>query len=95
MEEAAQILEIEIQVGTKRYTITRASEKYIRRLKGEETQEAKTDLNFEVYDEVLGDTVSLNGLSRIHTDAIIRRCNRYKKYRKKDFQKYRQFWFNF
>ena len=62
-----------IVVGHKTYTIERSAEKYIKRLKGEETQEAKTDLNFEVYDEVLGDTVSLNGLSRIHTDAIIRK----------------------
>tara|TARA_B100000700_G_scaffold328126_1_gene444873 strand:+ start:4771 stop:7878 length:3108 start_codon:yes stop_codon:yes gene_type:complete len=65
--------EIEIQVGTKRYTITRASEKYIRRLKGEETQEAKTDLNFEVYDETTGETTSLNGTTRNQTDANIRR----------------------
>jgi hypothetical protein len=65
--------EVEIQVGTKRYTITRASEKYIRRLKGEETQEAKTDLNFEVYDEATGETTSLNGTTRNQTDANIRR----------------------
>ena len=62
-----------IVVGHKTYTVERTAEKYIKRLKGEETQEAKTDLNFEVYDEVLGDTTSLNGLSRIHTDAIIRK----------------------
>ena len=42
-------------------------------MKGEETQEAKTDLNFEVYDQVSGDTTSLNGLSRPLTDANIRR----------------------
>ena len=62
-----------IVVGHKTYTVERTAEKYIKRLKGEETLEAKTDLNFEVYDEVLGDTISLNGLSRIHTDAIIRK----------------------
>ena len=62
-----------IDVGHLSYTIERTSEKYIKRLKGEETLEAKTDLNFEVYDEVSGDTISLNGLSRIHTDANIRR----------------------
>ena len=65
--------ELEIQVGTRRYTITRASEKYIKRLKGEETQEAKTDLNFEVYDEVTGETTSLNGTTRNQTDANIRK----------------------
>ena len=64
---------ITITVGHKVYTIERSAEKYIKRLKGEETLEAKTDLNFEVYDEVCGDTTSLNGLSRIHTDAIIRK----------------------
>ena len=65
--------EIEIQIGTKSYTITRASEKYIKRLKGEETFEAKTDLNFEVYDEVTGETTSLNGTTRNQTDANIRK----------------------
>jgi DNA repair exonuclease SbcCD ATPase subunit/DNA repair exonuclease SbcCD nuclease subunit len=65
--------EIEIQIGTNRYTITRASEKYTRRLKGEETLEAKTDLNFEVYDEVTGETTSLNGTTRNQTDANIRK----------------------
>tara|TARA_R110000824_G_scaffold32672_1_gene105283 strand:+ start:24084 stop:27152 length:3069 start_codon:yes stop_codon:yes gene_type:complete len=65
--------ELEIQVGHKRYTITRASEKYIKRLKGEETLEAKTDLNFEVYDEVSGETTSLNGTTRNQTDANIRK----------------------
>jgi DNA repair exonuclease SbcCD nuclease subunit len=65
--------EIEIQVGHKRYTISRASEKYIKRLKGEETLEAKTDLNFEVYDEDTGETTSLNGTTRNQTDANIRK----------------------
>ena len=64
---------ITIVVGHKTYTIERTAEKYIKRLKGEETVEAKTDLNFEVYDEVMGETRSLNGLSRIHTDANIRK----------------------
>ena len=64
---------ITIVVGHKVYTIERSAEKYIKRLKGEETLEAKTDLNFEVYDEVMGETLSLNGLSRIHTDNNIRK----------------------
>ncbi|MAH44386.1 hypothetical protein CMI37_01060, partial [Candidatus Pacearchaeota archaeon] len=62
-----------IGVGYKTYTIERTAEKYIKRLKGEETLEAKTDLNFEVYDQVAGETISLNGLSRPLTDANIRR----------------------
>ena len=65
--------ELEIQVGTNRYTITRASEKYTKKLKGEETIEAKTDLNFEVLDEVTGEITSLNGTTRNKTDANIRK----------------------
>ncbi len=62
-----------IDVGHYTYTVERTAEKYIKRLKGEETLEAKTDLNFEVYDNVADETTSLNGLSRIHTDANIRK----------------------
>jgi len=62
-----------IDVGHKTYLIERTADKYTKRLKGEETLEAKTDLNFEVYDQVSGDTTSLNGLSRPLTDANIRR----------------------
>ena len=65
--------ELEIQVGTNRYTITRASEKYTKKLKGEETIEAKTDLNFEVLDEVTSEITSLNGTTRNKTDANIRK----------------------
>jgi DNA repair exonuclease SbcCD ATPase subunit/predicted phosphodiesterase len=64
---------ITIDVGHLTYTIERTAEKYTKRLKGEETMEAKTDLNFEVYDQVSGDTTSLNGLSRPLTDTNIRR----------------------
>ena len=62
-----------IDVGHLTYTIERTAEKYTKRLKGEETMEAKTDLNFEVYDQASDNTTSLNGLSRIHTDNNIRR----------------------
>ena len=65
--------ELEIAIGPKIYTIHRESTKYTKRIKGEETIEAKTDLNFEVYDEVTGETTSLNGLTRNHTDANIRK----------------------
>ncbi len=64
---------IEIEIGDKTYTVERRSEKYVKRLKGEETQEAKTELNFEVYDRVMGETHSLNGLTRTQTDANIRK----------------------
>ena len=62
-----------INVGNETYTIERASEKYIKRLKGEETLEAKTELNFECYDKILGSTTSLNGLTRNETDKLIRK----------------------
>ena len=64
---------ITIQIGNKQFYITRKAEKYIKRLKGEETLEAKTDLDFEAYDEATGETISLNGLTRNNTDANIRK----------------------
>ena len=64
---------IEIEVGEKTYKIERTSEKYTKRLHGEETLEAKTNLNFEVYDAVTGETTSLNGNTRNQTDANIRK----------------------
>ena len=64
---------LEIQVGERIYTIQRSSHKYIRRLKGEETLEAKTELNFEVFDQVTDETTSLNGTTRTAPDANIRK----------------------
>ena len=64
---------VEISIGNKRYTVQRTSEKYTKRLKGEETLEAKTDLNFECYDEATGETQSLNGLTRNETDKFVRK----------------------
>ena len=59
---------LELQIGEKTYTIDRTSSKYVKRLKGVETNEAKTNLNF-VQDEDL----SLNGNTRNETDANIRK----------------------
>jgi DNA repair exonuclease SbcCD ATPase subunit/predicted phosphodiesterase len=64
---------LEIEIGHKVYNIKRISEKYTKRLKGVETLEAKTDLNFEVYDPVTDETTSLNGTTRTQTDANIRK----------------------
>ncbi len=64
---------VQIDIGDLSYTIERKSEKYTKRLKGEETLEAKTELDFEVYDRVMGETRSLNGLTRTQTDANIRK----------------------
>ena len=65
--------EVSISIGNKDYTINRASEKYVKRLKGEETLEAKTDVNFECMDSATNEVQSLNGLSRIETDKNIRK----------------------
>ena len=43
---------LEIAVGQKDFLIERESTKYIKKLKGEETLEAKTDINFSCYDHV-------------------------------------------
>lgn len=64
---------LKIEVGNLLYTIERTSEKYLKRLKGEETTEAKTNLNFEVYDRITEETESLNAATRAQTDANIRK----------------------
>ena len=65
--------QIKIGIGSKTYTISRTSEKYTKKLKGEETLEAKTDLNFECYDKVTEETVSLNGLTRSDSDKMVKK----------------------
>ena len=64
---------LEIEANNKTYTIERSSTKYIKKLKGEETLEAKTDLNFEVRDHITDEITSLNGTTRNQTDANIRK----------------------
>mgnify|MGYP003627845183 CR=1 FL=1 len=64
---------LEIQIDDNLYTIERTATKYVKTLKGEKTQEAKTDLNFEVRNCVTGEITSLNGLTRNSTDANIRK----------------------
>jgi DNA repair exonuclease SbcCD ATPase subunit/DNA repair exonuclease SbcCD nuclease subunit len=64
---------IELQVGEKTYTIERSSEKYIKKLKGEVTNEARTNLDFSGLDPVIGEEMSLNGTTRNETDAHIRK----------------------
>ena len=60
-------------VGDKEYTIERTSEKYVKKLKGEETLEAKTNIDFSVVDLITGEGTSLNGTTRNDTDRIIRK----------------------
>ncbi len=58
---------IEIEVGDKSYKICRNLEKYTKKYKGKETQEAKVDLDFHLTSE----DESLNGTTRNETDANI------------------------
>jgi len=64
---------VELQVGEKVYTIERDSTKYVKKLKGEVTNEARTNLDFSGVDPVVGEAVSLNGTTRNETDAHIRK----------------------
>jgi DNA repair exonuclease SbcCD ATPase subunit/DNA repair exonuclease SbcCD nuclease subunit len=63
----------EINIGTKTYKVERQSKKYKKKLKGKETEEAKTDLNFWCIDNATGDETSLNGITRMATDKNIRK----------------------
>jgi len=60
---------VQIEVGDKTYQICRNIEKYTKRLKGRETQEARIDLDFSLISE----DESLNGTTRNETDANIRK----------------------
>lgn len=60
---------IQIQIGDRTYQICRNLEKYTKRLRGKETQEARVDLDFSLISE--GE--SLNGNTRNETDANVRK----------------------
>ncbi len=64
---------LSIAVNDKTYTICRKVTKYVKKGKDGESTEAKTELDFSVYDAVLDETTSLNGTTRNETDAVIRR----------------------
>ena len=64
---------VTIEVGTKVFTIYRKAEKYLKKLKGVETLEAKTEVDFKVFDSVTGEEKSMNGLTRNETDSNIRK----------------------
>jgi DNA repair exonuclease SbcCD ATPase subunit/DNA repair exonuclease SbcCD nuclease subunit len=64
---------LEIAIGEKDFLIERESTKYIKKLKGDETLEAKTDINFSCYDHVTQEEEELNGDSRNATDKNIRK----------------------
>lgn len=62
-----------ITVGDDDFYISRDCEKYIKRLKGEETTEAKTSASFTSFRSKVGELESLNGLTRNQTDKNIRK----------------------
>ena len=62
---------LEIAIGDRDYIIERSSYKYLKKLKGNETLEAKTDLNFSCYDNVMQEENELNGDSRNGTDKSL------------------------
>ena len=62
-----------ISIGDRQFVIERESEKYIKKLKGEETSEAKTTVEFNEVDPVTAQVVSHNGLTRNDTDKNIRK----------------------
>ena len=64
---------LKISVGNKIYEIDRKAEKYEKTLHGNTTIEAKTSVDFNVFDEVTEKSTSLNGTSRPETDKNIRR----------------------
>ena len=71
--------EVQISVDDKLYIIERTAEKYLKKLAGEETLEAKTDVSFSVCDAneqedcVTYEKGNLNGLDRNETDKNIRK----------------------
>ena len=64
---------LKIKIGDKTYFIHRKVTKYLKKGKEGESIEAKTELNFSVYDPVTNEETSLNGTTRNQTDANIRR----------------------
>lgn len=64
---------IHLEIDNKVYTVDRQSTKYLKKLYGEETIEAKTLLNFSSYDTVTEETENHNAEDRPATDANVRK----------------------
>jgi len=62
---------VKIKRGNKVYTIERKVEKWLKKLKGNETIEARTTVDFTCFDLVTEKTTSLNGITRADTDKNI------------------------
>ncbi len=63
---------VTIKVDDEEFVVERESKKYTKRLKGVETQEASTDLEFYKQD-MIGNITGLNGTSRQDTDSNVRK----------------------
>ena len=64
---------VEIAVGDDTYEISRESEKYVKKLRGEETLEAKTKTEFTKQNLITQDVEVLNGTTRNETDKNIKK----------------------
>ena len=64
---------VEVSVGDDIYSIHRESEKYLKKLKGEETLEAKTKADFTKQNLITQDVDVLNGITRNETDKNIKK----------------------
>jgi len=66
------LAKLDVTVGEQKFVIEREAEKYTKKLKGEETLEAKTGVTFYSESLVTGDITPLNGTTRNDTDKAIR-----------------------
>jgi len=64
---------IKISIGENDYFVERESEKYTRKLKGIVTEEARTNVDFKMYNASVDHIQPLNGLTRNETDKNIRK----------------------
>ena len=64
---------IGLSIGDRQFVVERTSEKYTKKLKGEETLEAKTNVDFTEIDSLGNEIISHNGMTRADTDKNIRK----------------------
>ena len=64
---------IGLSIGDRQFVVERTSEKYVKKLKGEETMEAKTNVDFTEIDALGNEIISHNGMTRADTDKNIRK----------------------
>ena len=66
-------IELKFDIGGEEYTISRSIEKYVKKLKGKTTDEAKVNVDFSCFDPAAKKVVELNGNTRAETDRNIRK----------------------